>query len=262
MDIKNSFKGLRSKDTDVKAKSWAIYVWLMVILMSAIDFFVNPNINQFFESLAMGIFGGALFAILPYMFIKFFKKTLAAIALLTLLIGIGFYSNQAVKITEYQDLKLGMSMDEVIYAMGEPGYAMTLVGNDKDSWCPECPTFVEKDEIKKAGGIKNFLMWGYSYPGADWNLEFDLKKKLIEINCKDMRVTSKNFKNGKIKLSEECQIGGIHTQSTEKEVIEVFGEPSQERIDKAHVKHMTYKNRNLELLLSQKKVYFIIIREI
>jgi len=73
MDIKNSFKGLRSKDINVKAKSWAIYVWLMVILMSAIDFLVNPNINQFLESLAMGVFGGALFAIFPYMFIKIIK---------------------------------------------------------------------------------------------------------------------------------------------------------------------------------------------
>ena len=112
MDIKNSFKGLRSKDINVKAKSWAKYVWLMVILMSAIDFFVNPNINQFWESLVMGIFGGALFAILPYMFIKFFKKTLAAIALLTLLIGIGFYLNQSVKITEDKDFKLGISINE------------------------------------------------------------------------------------------------------------------------------------------------------
>ena len=112
MDIKNSFKGLRSKDINVKAKSWAIYVWLMIILMSAIDFFVNPNINQFFESLAMGIFGGALFAILPYMFIKFFKKTLTAIAILALLIGIGFYLNQSVKITEDKDFKLGISINE------------------------------------------------------------------------------------------------------------------------------------------------------
>ena len=73
MDIKNSFKGLQSKDTEVKARSWAKYTWLMVILMSAINFFVNPNINQFLESLAMGVFGGALFAIFPYMFIKIIK---------------------------------------------------------------------------------------------------------------------------------------------------------------------------------------------
>jgi len=97
MDIKNSFKGLRSKDTDVKAKSWAIYVWLMVILMSAIDFFVNPNINKFFESLAMGIFGGALFAILPYMFIKLIKseKKNFFFVLISILIFLFFISYQA-----------------------------------------------------------------------------------------------------------------------------------------------------------------------
>ena len=36
------------------------------------------------------------------------------IVLLSLVAGFYYYSNQALKITEYQDLKLGMSMDEAV----------------------------------------------------------------------------------------------------------------------------------------------------
>ncbi len=181
------------------------------------------------------------------------------IVLLSLVAGFYYYSNQALKITEYQDLKLGMSMDEAIYAIGED-FALTLEGIDKDSWCPTCPRVVDKDEIKKAGGIKNFVMWEYSYPESELGLVFDSKEKLISINCRDMRVTRRNFKNG---LSEQCHIAGIHTQSSEDEVIEILGKPSKESLDtKSYVKTMTYKKRNLELLLSGKKVYNIYIRKI
>ena len=211
------------------------------------------------------------------------RKLLAplVIILLSLVAGFYFYSNQAVKITEYQDLKLGMSMDEVIYAMGKPDTLLyknkdTLLYFDKDNnlltdkerdkdkiYCTDCMWHASKNEIKKEGGIKNFFNWEYQFPESEFFLEFDLKKKLIQIRCLDIRVTKKAFRDDGIKLSEQCHIAGIHTQSSEDEVIEILGKPSKESLNtKSYVKTMTYKERNLELLLSGKKVYYIVIRKI
>ena len=62
------------KSNDSKAIKYAKYTWLAVAAMSVMNFILNPTSEQFFESLITGIFLGAIFASVPYIFIKIFGK--------------------------------------------------------------------------------------------------------------------------------------------------------------------------------------------
>ena len=62
------------KSNDSRAIKYAKYTWLAVVAMSIMNFILNPTSEQFFSSLVVGIFGGALFAAVPYLFIKIFGK--------------------------------------------------------------------------------------------------------------------------------------------------------------------------------------------
>jgi hypothetical protein len=180
------------------------------------------------------------------------QYTSLVIILLSLVAGFYFYSNQAVKTTEYKDLKLGMSMDEVIYTMGYPDGIVsgdtvyTHVGDDIEK-------YVHEDEINKKGGFKAFPSWryddGFLYKEL-MSLEFDLNNKLIEIRCS--HYYDPQF----------CEISGIHALSTEEQVIGKLGKPTEETLDtKTYIKKMIYHNYNLVIVLKQKKVYSIGIRE-
>ncbi|MDA1284758.1 MAG: hypothetical protein O3C61_07515 [Proteobacteria bacterium] len=63
------------KSNDSRAIKYAKYTWLAVAAMSIINFLLNPTSDQFFSSLVVGVFGGALFAAVPYLFIKFLVKS-------------------------------------------------------------------------------------------------------------------------------------------------------------------------------------------
>ena len=62
------------KNNDSRAIKYAKYTWLAVAAMSVMNFILNPTSEQFYSSLAVGFFGGPLFAAVPYMFIKIFGK--------------------------------------------------------------------------------------------------------------------------------------------------------------------------------------------
>ena len=62
------------KSNDSRAIKYAKYTWLAVVAMSFMNFILNPTSEQFFSSLVVGIFGGVLFAAVPYFFIKIFGK--------------------------------------------------------------------------------------------------------------------------------------------------------------------------------------------
>jgi len=62
------------KGNDSKAIRYAKYTWLAVAAMSVMNFILNPTNDQFFSSLTVGIFGGAIFAAVPFICIKIFGK--------------------------------------------------------------------------------------------------------------------------------------------------------------------------------------------
>tara|TARA_B110000967_G_scaffold206907_1_gene254857 strand:+ start:829 stop:1461 length:633 start_codon:yes stop_codon:yes gene_type:complete len=105
------------------------------------------------------------------------------IILLALVAAFYFYSNQSVKISEYKGIVLGMSMDKVIYAFGEP--EVYIEGKNILSNFPTKPS---ADEFKK-NGSKGFNHWRYSgYKTQNLKLErldlfFDSEKQLSQINC-------------------------------------------------------------------------------
>ena len=238
MDIKNSFKGLRSKDINVKAKSWAIYVWLMVILMSAIDFLVNPNINQFFESLAMGIFGGALFAILPYMFIKLIKSEkknffFVLIIILIFLFFISYQANNKIATREenqeikrvaecYKNLPSSSRVD--IDCSGTKTYpdGSKYVGKFKDG------KFLGDDKARGGWTKKNIKAWEEVYISAciENQKKSDYNKKISLNGQKEFCYCMSDFIMNRVSVSE------VNNEKRKYEVTEAGGNYCAEKLIK------------------------------
>ena len=163
------------------------------------------------------------------------------IILLAIVVAFYFYSNQSVKISAYKGIELGMTMDEVIYAFGEP--EVYIEGEDILSNFPTKPS---ADKFKK-NGSKGFNHWRYGNKTQNLNLErldliFDSKKQLSQINC-----TNYAYK--------ACFIADIYTQISEKEVKDILGKPSKEHLNSSnYIKIMVYQNKNRIIRLKQQKV--------
>ena len=186
------------------------------------------------------------------------KKLLIIIVLLLVIVG-AFYFNsiEANKTIGYKGIKLGESMEEVIYALGEPIRVSEI--DKSNSEFKDLLIVLNKDEYKKRGGAKNFLSWRYdktdSFGREIYGLEFDKdSKKIRYIYCVNRE-------------TEGCYIGGINTQMKEQEVVNLLGKPTIEKLlegidSETYTKFLAFKNHNLLIDLDKQKVIGIYIGKI
>lgn len=174
------------------------------------------------------------------------------------------------KIVEFNNLKLGMTMQEVLYILGEPTFLLSdlpkdAVGFNKDpeviptnklnsSVIPaEVDTSVKKHN-KESSKVTDYISWAYN---VQKNLRVDVEfsprdKKVISIGC---YVNTDDYV-----IPESCKVNNIKALDSEATVRTNLGNPSQEKfID--YVKVLTYKNLNMEIFLGKQKVYMIVIKD-
>jgi|SaaInlStandDraft_5_1057022.scaffolds.fasta_scaffold31997_1 hypothetical protein len=171
------------------------------------------------------------------------KLLLPIIVFLLVLVGaFYFYSIQANKIIGYKGIKLGMTMDEVIYAFGMPEVYKEKDGSSFENF----PAKPSEDELKK-NGFKSYKHWRYSgYKTENLTLErvdlvFNSENNLGQITCTNY-------------LYDACSLAGINTQMSEKKVKDMLGKPSGEVISSDYTKGIIYKDKNLFIRLAKQKV--------
>ena len=176
----------------------------------------------------------------------FFAGLVALIALL----GVSYFLYEALASrpklqTTYADLKIGMSMSEVLYVKGRANSVEVL---DNDSKYKDLYAVTQVKDLNSTQKIQDFLVWGYNQDDRNRvTVFFDKRSKLInEIQC---------YSPG----SFYCPpLLGISAGDNEDQVRRKLGAPSLEKID-GTVKTMTYQTLKVRFWLEQKKVYMIAV---
>ena len=153
----------------------------------------------------------------------------------------------AVAVTQYQGIRLGMTMDEVRYVNGLADEYFDQ--NDVLDWGGKM--IVSRDQVGK-GHYKDksdsdFHEWSWT-KAARVDVAFNKETMRVEqIGCYDS------------KRSGECAIYGLKTGDREEKVEAYLGQADSKKIDKSGVLTMDYKRLNLRLWLVRKEIYMIAI---
>lgn len=163
------------------------------------------------------------------------------------------YNNRPQKVTSFESISLGASMDEVAYALGEPSSVLEygdIKWDDgtvsKDAWIQ-----AKKEEVKKhKAGYKGYFGWVYQSSDRRIDVNFDKDTKVVtSIGC---------YVNPDAASRGPCWVNGISVGSSESEITERLGQPTRSAIDtNFNVKTLEYDNWNMEVLLSKRAVYYI-----
>lgn len=169
-----------------------------------------------------------------------------------------YISNLPKKVIEYEKVRLGMNMDEVMYNLGYPPDVLREDLNPPSFVKGKFLVFATKAEVDKSnGGAKDFYYW--QYPNKDKqdtkrvDIEFDKSsKKVVSIGC---------YVDSTAWISPNtCLVNGIQALDTEETILKKLGQPSEEKID-GTVKTMLFKKFNMKVLLQQRNAYYIIIEK-
>jgi hypothetical protein len=148
-------------------------------------------------------------------------------------------------VTTFQHVRLGMSMDEVLYNLGKPTDVLKA---------EELPSkfqfFVEKDEVKKSkNGINDFVFWHYESEKNRITIDFDdISHTLKMVGC---TVSDDQLSNN------SCALNGVFTGMTEDEVASILGAPTSSRIGASGVKTMAFSKYNMQLFFEKRILYTI-----
>jgi len=194
-------------------------------------------------------------------------------------LGYRYYENRPTTQTQYYDLALGMSMDDVLYVKGLPqnvyeddprfgGLASRVIAIDA----------LDKQEKKKT--VEDYYGWSFVPPWEQPRRLSDIKadeppwerrtraehgrrnfqrldvsfspktKKLTKILC---------YTNSDQEIYGACGVLGITTGMSEDDVINRLGKPEREKIEGVS-KTIDYPNLNVTMYLTQRKVYMLIVR--
>jgi len=195
------------------------------------------------------------------------KKRLSyiAIALSVVLASVAIYftykyiANLPKTVVQYQKVKLGMDMDEVMYNLGYPPDLLWEDSNPPSFAKGRFLALASKAEVEKSkNGAKDFFYWQYPSKDKDdtkrVDIEFDkATKKVTEIGC---YVSPKAWVT-----VNTCAVNGIQSLDSEEVVLDKLGAPDEEKID-GTVKTMLYKKLNMKVLLAERTVYYIIVKKI
>lgn len=164
------------------------------------------------------------------------------------------YNNRPQKVTSFESINLGASMDEVAYALGQP----TSVARPEDWELKDgtiwkgVVTDVPKQEVENhKQRFKGFVNWRYEgYADRRIDVDFDKDTKVVtSIGC---------YVNPDATSRGPCWVNGISVGSSESEVTERLGQPTRSSIDAySNIKTLEYDNWNMEVFLSKRVVYYI-----
>lgn len=203
------------------------------------------------------------------------KQKIFALIALIVVSSLGYvaythYSNRPAKIDSYQTLTLGMSMDEVLYSLGQPDYVLTQDHNGD----PGFLDLVTREKVEKnLEGVKGYLSWFYSDNlnlGTSYEKKYALNlqkkpyenplhlgiefeasnKKLLSIRC--------SAQNNTVIPPNSCAVNGIVLQMSEESVIQHLGIPTQASI-LGITKSLTYNELGMVVHLEKRMVYSITV---
>lgn len=163
------------------------------------------------------------------------------------------YNSRPQKVTSFESINLGASMDEVAYALGEPTTVARL-GDweladgtiEKDIVIDVLSQEVEKHKQR----FKGYVYWRFAYSDRRIDVNFDKDTKVVtSIGC---------YVNPDAVIRGVCWTNGIRDGNSEEMVTERLGQPTRSSIDSySNVKTLEYDNWNMEIRLKKRVVYYI-----
>lgn len=186
------------------------------------------------------------------------KRTLLVILGLLLVgsaAGVSTYYYQqipsaVVQQTEYAGLRLGMTVDEVLYVKGEP----TSVVTDEEVTDPKYKGFyrvVATKEIEAGKSVRDFRYWSYALPYRNLNVRFNNERTaVVAIHC-----------YSEDRLGRCPSIAGIDDGDSESQVLAKLGRNPRSSIDGV-TKTMLYPELGIKLQLTKEEVYALEVRNV
>jgi hypothetical protein len=160
------------------------------------------------------------------------------------------------KIITYQDISLGMEMDEVIYVLGYPNSVLHPIEDlNKGKGKPMLAQMnASKEEIERSPNrVKDFYDWQFNKGNKRIDIGFSsTTNKVSSVGC---YIDSNAFVD-----SGTCAINNIQAMDTEDTIIDKLGSPTTSSIEDS-VKTLTFNNFNMKIMLSKKIAYYIIIEK-
>jgi len=153
-------------------------------------------------------------------------------------------------LTEYAEVKLGDSADQVRYVLGAPAAFLDRTPEEADKPWTKDPRVVRADDAKEGHLIVNSTGWQYDVrTNTQINVSFDAPApsgKVIAVACYSQTVYS-------------CpEVFGLRDGSSEEEVLKHLGKPDSDTIESS-AKVLRYEAYNLTLYLVKKRVYMVTV---
>lgn len=162
-------------------------------------------------------------------------------------------ANRPKKVTEFQNVRLGMQMDEVAYTLGYPEsvYRIEKVEWDNGELMDVFVKIRDKELEKAKNGFKDYLIWTYVVDNSSVMIKFDeTQKKVVSIRC-----TADEWRY------MACRANQIQIGMDETSVIKKLGTPSGSSIDETF-KTLRYDQWNMKIGLTKLKVVSIEVQDL
>jgi len=155
------------------------------------------------------------------------------------------------RVSEFQNVSLGASMDAVRYAKGSASNFLVAdnSGSEWQLWIPAAAIGEGQYAEKKDS---DFNGWGWDEESKRVEVTFDPKAKTVSaIDCYDDKGIG------------SCSVDGIVTGDSEVEVVGVLGVAAERHLAAGgSTLRIDVKSLNLSVFLTKKKVYMISIRDL
>ena len=161
-------------------------------------------------------------------------------------------ANRPKKLTEFQSVSLGMSMDEVAYALAYPENVYRIEQVDwGDGSIKDVRVKISEKELQKAkNGVKDYPVWSYVMDRSGVTITFDAKQKRVaSISCSADKDPYR-----------DCYANRIYIGMGEASVIEKLGTPTHSSIDDT-LKTLQYDQWNMTVRLMKRSVVNIEVHE-
>lgn len=181
---------------------------------------------------------------------KLYAILAVAACLVASAVGFVYFTRQNAPADGYLNVRLGMNMAKVFYAIGTP----KTVSDPDDSLRRSGNT--STDEVNAADldqeARSHYLDWTYGKSGYV-SIRFDPETKGVKkITCIDFRGT--DWGTGYPDNDPTCpSLGGVSTGMEENKVVQVLGKPSTE-IENPNAKIVTYRRQAIAIMYRQNKV--------
>lgn len=155
------------------------------------------------------------------------------------------YKNRPFPVVVYQDVQLGHSQQEVLYALGQPTYVLVKVRVDANLPWTKYAQAIRTNELPAGKSIHDYQSWIFETDQKAIDFDFDAPRgKVVGVGCMS-------------KGSWNCPaLFGLRDGSSEEEVLAQLGAPGHQDLLDA-VKRLRYPQFNVSLYLEKRRVYMI-----